>query len=1139
VSPTESALLNAVARASRSDLFEYANRTTVQRASEYFAAGAITSFRWTNGGDNLCAVVQGTKKYLVTLGIDRAGALQSDCTCPAAQGYRGICKHQLAVLVMVRLLVTGDCFGWFMMRGNRIDKLKKELMRGEAARKRAAGGEIEIVLQPGRNGELLVSLLSGGSPINPFHPRLEGYTHLLRELDVPWRRKQSVLQLLREKNLPGQIKVQCDGELHAVEVSTPVRMTEELELVCSEEAVTILRVHRALLDEDPRDWVAIGDHFFFSKSLQRIGIVESSADADLNPGRLSAAGLSFLGAVPDGDEEPDTVDLMEWNDGAIPLYGEDHASTFQLRAEGVPGLVEPSEAHPMILLELLALGDGRIEVRVLQSANGMLLPLPSLLLEELEMLLQGSPINTFRTKRRKQALWAHLSRNAFARTAKERRQAREEFLKTLRPDRPKSIDSPQDWLRHFEGRWIDGKEAGACLPLLVEEEAPHWFIAPGAARQALQVIALALSALDAEIVPDADSPRLIAFEQSLQQGLSVLLAGISAIEGDVVFEGSPIEQVSPEVKVEVGDSEHIDWFELRPEVRHQGELIPREQWERMLEGMPVQMDDGSWRLLVPEKALALEMLQEIFDSNSRGAASPATGNRLSRMHIFDWLAWKEAGIDCTLSPEARELVDSLRTLESLPQLPLPDNFKAELRPYQQQGYDWLGFHYRHRFGACLADDMGLGKTVQTIALLAAVQQGKVRKVGQTSERRPRHLLVLPPTLLYNWESEIERFTPDLEVGSYTGSKRNLRDLDVDVVLTTYELARRDADTLSKEKFDVIVFDEAQHVKNLNASRAQAMRAVSGEFKLCLTGTPLENHAGEFYAIMDLALPGLLGDPKRFLKRMKEGTADRVLQRSRPFLLRRTKDKILRELPEKVENDVFFDLSDEQKAYYTRAVAEVRSEVMEAYRGKPAQRAGIMALAALTRLRQICIDPGILDEAYNGSSPKIDHLLDNLTELHEEGHAALVFSQFTRGLDVLQKALADRDYPYLRLDGSTPQRQRRKLIDDFQKNGGPPVFLISRKTGGAGLNLTRASYVFHLDPWWNPAVENQATDRAHRIGQQQTVFVQRLLMRHTIEEKMMLLKERKKRLFDQVLSGQTDRDSSSLLTKEDFAFLLDT
>jgi non-specific serine/threonine protein kinase len=287
----------------------------------------------------------------------------------------------------------------------------------------------------------------------------------------------------------------------------------------------------------------------------------------------------------------------------------------------------------------------------------------------------------------------------------------------------------------------------------------------------------------------------------------------------------------------------------------------------------------------------------------------------------------------------------------------------------------------------------------------------------------------------------------------------------------------------------------------------------------------------------LALPGIFGSYDKFRRAFREGD-ERLLFRARPFVLRRSKTEILKELPPKNEQDVYLDMTEEQKEIYTRVVGEVRAEVLEAYRNKPQQQAGIVALAALLRLRQVCVSPELLGRPTRQPAPKIAELLVRLEELREEGHATLVFSQFTRALDAFEKEAQKENLPFLRMDGKTPTQKRKKLVKEFQESAEPLVFLVSLKTGGVGLNLTRATYVFHLDPWWNPAVENQASDRVHRIGQRNPVFIQRLLMRHTVEEKMMILKKRKQALFDQIMGISEARGKSgAIVTKADFEFLI--
>jgi SNF2 family DNA or RNA helicase len=329
------------------------------------------------------------------------------------------------------------------------------------------------------------------------------------------------------------------------------------------------------------------------------------------------------------------------------------------------------------------------------------------------------------------------------------------------------------------------------------------------------------------------------------------------------------------------------------------------------------------------------------------------------------------------------------------------------------------------------------------------------------------------------------------------------------------------------------------VKNIHAETTGAVRRLKGKFKLTLTGTPVENHLGEYFSVMDLALPGLLGPYEMFRKQMgREGTGfmETLIRRTHPFILRRAKDMIAAELPPKVETDIYLEMSPRQKALYVRTVAQVKATVAEAYRANAPGQARIIALTAILKLRQICLSSRLLLPESVDRSPKVEFLVDQLHELFAEGHSVLVFSQFTSYLDIVQEGLSQHGIPLFRLDGSTPVGRRKDLVDSFQASDAPCVFLLSLKAGGRGLNLTRASYVFHLDPWWNPAVENQASDRAHRIGQKNQVTITRLLMRHSIEEKMMELKKRKLKLYRALLED-AEHDGGGSIGREDFEFLL--
>jgi non-specific serine/threonine protein kinase len=511
--------------------------------------------------------------------------------------------------------------------------------------------------------------------------------------------------------------------------------------------------------------------------------------------------------------------------------------------------------------------------------------------------------------------------------------------------------------------------------------------------------------------------------------------------------------------------------------------------------------------------------------------------RVPRLQILDWLQLRSHGVEIRLSAEDGRILESLLNFSAIPPRPLPRGLTATLRHYQIDAWHWLAFLYEHRFGACLADDMGLGKTLQGITLLAGILSGEL---ATTAAPGIPHLVVAPPSLLFNWEAELARFLPSARVMLYSGSGRSTDDFAChDIVITSYGIVQRDCDLLADYPFNVIIYDETQTVKNLQAATTNAVRKLKGAFALALTGTPVENHLGEYFAIMDLCLPGLLGTREEFSRKLTrdgvEGTA-RMVGRTRPFIMRRTKARIAAELPPKIEMDIPLELTTKQRVFYQRTVEEVRGQVQNAYASHAPAQARIIALTAILRLRQICLAPALASSGADTASPKLEFLSEQLAELRDEGHSALVFSQFTSYLDLIESGLRDQGFSCLRLDGSTPVPHRKHLVQSFQNSTEPAVFLISLKAGGKGLNLTRATYVYHMDPWWNPAVENQASDRAHRIGQTGQVTITRLIMKHTIEEKMMALKEQKTHLYKAILEDGAG-GSGTGLTREDFDFLL--
>jgi SNF2 family DNA or RNA helicase len=468
-------------------------------------------------------------------------------------------------------------------------------------------------------------------------------------------------------------------------------------------------------------------------------------------------------------------------------------------------------------------------------------------------------------------------------------------------------------------------------------------------------------------------------------------------------------------------------------------------------------------------------------------------------------------------------------------VPAPRGFHGTLRQYQKEGLGWFGFLRDFGFGGCLADDMGLGKTVQVLALLEMRRQAGL---GVPS------LVVVPKSLVFNWKEEAARFTPQLRVIDHTGQQRgNVRESAevCDLILTTYGTLRNDAAHFADLRFDYVILDEAQAIKNASSASAKAARLLKGDHRLALSGTPIENHLGELWSLFEFLNPGMLGTAAVFksLSTAASAPADSdarklLAQAARPFLLRRTKTQVLSELPPKVEQTLFCEMDKKQRKLYDELRDHYRDALLKRVERDGINRSKIQVLEALLRLRQAAIHPGLIDKRRVGEpSAKLDMLLPQLDQVLEEGHKTLVFSQFTSMLAIVRDRLDAAGLSYAYLDGQT--RDREACVQRFQNDPDCRLFLISLKAGGLGLNLTAAQYVFLLDPWWNPAVEAQAIDRAHRIGQRENVFAYRLIARDTIEEKVLALQAAKRELADAIVGA--DNALIRTLTKDDLALLL--
>ena len=487
--------------------------------------------------------------------------------------------------------------------------------------------------------------------------------------------------------------------------------------------------------------------------------------------------------------------------------------------------------------------------------------------------------------------------------------------------------------------------------------------------------------------------------------------------------------------------------------------------------------------------------------------------------------------------------ETLRQFERIEPRPLPTGLHAELHPYQKAGVDWLHFLHDYGFGGCLADDMGLGKTVTTLALL--------QSLSESHEAKAASLLVLPRSLVFNWEREAARFTPGLRLLNHAGTGR-AKDAaafdEYDLVITTYGILLRDIEMLRKHRFHYAILDEAQAIKNPAAQSSRAARLLSADHKLTLTGTPVENSTLELWSQFAFLNPGLLGNLEHFrsefagaIEKHQDELAASFLRRLvHPFLLRRTKDQVAQELPPRTERVLYTEMEPGQRKLYDKTRDFYRAQIVgvlgteEGGDGGGLGNARMKILEGLLRLRQIANHPRLVQPETTSASGKFDTLLETLETLRSEGHKALVFSQFVGMLTILREALDARHIPYAYLDGKTKDRQAR--VDSFQNSPDLPFFLISLRAGGVGLNLTAADYVIHIDPWWNPAVERQATDRTHRIGQDKPVFVYKLITRDTVEEKILVLQDRKRELVNQLIS--TEGGFFKSLTRQDIELLFE-
>ncbi|MFK5985673.1 MAG: DEAD/DEAH box helicase [Pseudomonadota bacterium] len=601
------------------------------------------------------------------------------------------------------------------------------------------------------------------------------------------------------------------------------------------------------------------------------------------------------------------------------------------------------------------------------------------------------------------------------------------------------------------------------------------------------------------------------------------------------------------------DDEHNDWFSISMGIELNGEKInllptlvellssqnsPAQLREKLEQNSTIilPIDSERWVRLPSERLITIfDTLVELYDKTPLDNDGNLMFSKYQALHLNELLndpslRWKGAD-------ELAILNNKIRDFKGIEKIEIPRQVQVELRDYQHDGLNWLQFLREYQFNGILADDMGLGKTVQALVNLLYEKQ-------QVKPEYPS-LVVAPTSLMGNWKRETERFTPDLKILVLHGSDRaeNFDKLSqYDIILTTYQLILRDAKLHQQQNYHYIILDESQNIKNAKAKTAQIIFTLKSNFRLCLTGTPMENHLGELWSMFHFLMPGYLGTHERFTRLFRspiEKSADmqrqsQLQKRLQPFMLRRTKDAVATELPKKTEIIRTVPLSGRQRDLYETVRLAMDKKVQVEIGKKGLARSHIIVLDALLKLRQTCCDPRLLslDIAKQvNESAKLEMLMEMLPEMLEEGRKILIFSQFVKMLNIIENELKNQNISYTKLTGQT--KKRDEAINSFQE-GKVDVFLISLKAGGVGLNLTAADTVIHYDPWWNPAAERQATDRAHRIGQDKPVFVYKLLTEETVEEKILALQQKKQSLADAIYSG---KQQSALFTQDELVSLL--
>ena len=1120
----------------------------------YYEAGYVTIL--ATQGESLDAIVKGSSNRVYRINLDwtqPSQGIEASCSCPHYD-EGSFCKHIWATINEAEereLIGKVPGRGSLSLRFDDEDGYDEvdleedwhELDEGAEtqARLKAMGitrlpsGQNGQVVKAGRAGQQSTSWLNelgvqsrivrGGSVTSPFEQLVERKRQVFFVLDVMATIQANALVVMLKQQESRQ-----DGQWGKIKQLRVKK--QELERFTRADA-EVLSLLLGNYSADPAKWESYySPHDVDQEAISQVEITPA-AHATLLP-KLCEGG--HFGWMLSNEQAAEEMKTLRWDDGPtwkprLRLEEDDSKKQWtilgELYRESEEGLLEVmSLAQPVLLLhsglvlldDRLALFQNDVDFRwVALLRKHAILEVPyadrSRLLQELHSGLQPMDV-----------VWPDNLQPEIA---------------TVQPIghlkiHPKEDSTVPSWQRksyqkqrnlyadasfEYGGQIVEG---GSECQAIIDPQTEQVLLRDSQAEMKL------LSQLaELNLAPKSDSYYL----QGTPGSLEFPSGQLSEVVSHLVREGWQVEAEGHKVRAagsfSLNVTSGIDWFDVESDIDFgdASASLPSLLAAVKKNEKYVLLDDGTHGLLPEEWLKKLAPLAEfatVEGDNLRFKPSQA-------LLLDALLDDRQEEISLEVDKQFATFRKKLRSFSGVSPAKAPRGFHGTLRKYQQEGLGWMKFLQEFRLGGCLADDMGLGKTVQVLALLLTRRQ---RRLPQGEERKPS-LVVAPKSVVFNWELEAKKFTPTLSVLNYTGLERKEwtdRLHEFNVVLTTYGTLRRDIEFFQEIKFDYAILDESQAIKNDKSLTAKASRLLHAEHRLTLTGTPVENHLGELWSQLEYLNPGMLGRSTAFRRFSKSFSGDEDANEEKttealesfrrglaPFILRRTKDKVLTDLPEKNEQTLYCDLLPHDRKKYNELRDYYRDSLLKRIDTSGMNKSKMHVLEALLRLRQTACHPGLVDKKLvNKPSAKVDVLVEQLTEVAEDGHKALVFSQFTSLLSIVRKRLDKKGIRYEYLDGRT--RNRQKKVENFQGDSDIPVFLISLKAGGTGLNLTAADYVFLLDPWWNPAVEAQAIDRAHRIGQTRRVFAYRLIARNTVEEKIIDMQKKKRKLADAIVSG---------------------